>query len=402
MIAQFFRRAAWPIGVAIAGVGIFALLQVTKPKPAPNIEPPRPTSVEVVPAIRATSRPTVVAYGEVRPAVRTELVAQVGGRITAISASFIEGGAFEPGQVLLNIEDTDYLAVVDERQARVAAAKVDREQALADADVARKQLAGQKNPSPLALKEPQVARAQAALKAAETALSLAQTNLERTQITLPFSGRVQRQSADLGQYVGPGKVLGTVFGTDIAEVRLALTDNQLSSLGVPIGFSGEGKAALSVTLSAVVGGDPHYWQGQLVRIDAAIDPGTRSVYGTVRIEDPYGGSSEGVMPLAVGLYVDAEVEGRPIIDAVQIMAEGLRAGDEVFVLDGEGLLDVRKVEVVHRNRSTVLLSSGVEAGDLIIVSAIRNPIRGMRLQTIDAAGIAESASPKTQSEDNEA
>ena len=183
---------------------------------------------------------------------------------------------------------------------------------------------------------------------------------------------------------------------------MALTDNQLSSLGVPIGFSGEGKAALSVTLSAVVGGDPHYWQGQLVRIDAAIDPGTRSVYGTVRIEDPYGGSSEGVMPLAVGLYVDAEVEGRPIIDAVQIMAEGLRAGDEVFVLDGEGLLDVRKVEVVHRNRSTVLLSSGVEAGDLIIVSAIRNPIRGMRLQTIDAAGIAESASPKTQSEDNEA
>ena len=400
MIAQFFRRAAWPIGVALAGAAVFALLQVTKPKPAPNIEPPRPTSVEVVPSIRATSRPTVVAYGEVRPGVRTELVAQVGGRIVSVSPAFIEGGSFAPNEVLLKIEDTDYLAAVDEREARVAAAKVDLEQALADADVARKQLAGQKNPSPLALKKPQVAQAQAALKAAQTALSLAQTNLERTQVSLPFAGRVQRQSADLGQYVGPGKVLGTVFGTDVAEVRLALTDNQLASLGIPIGFSGEGENALSVTLSAVIGGEVHHWQGQLTRLDAAIDPGTRSVYGTVRVEDPYGsGAGEG-MPLAVGLYVDAEIEGRPIIDAVQIMAEGLRAGDEVFVLDGEGLLDVRKVEVVHRNRSTVLLSSGVEAGDLIIVSAIRNPVRGMRLQAMDSAGIAERTTTTTPPKDN--
>lgn len=226
------RRAAWPIGIGIAGIAVFVLLQVTKPKPLPNIEPPRPTSVEVVPSIRTTSRPTVVAYGEVRPGVRTEVVAQVGGRITSVSPAFIEGGSFAPNEVLLKIEDTDYLAAVDEREARVAAAKVDLEQALADADVARKQLAGQKNPSPLALKKPQVARAQAALKAAQTALSLAQTNLERTRVSLPFAGRVQRQSADLGQYVGPGKVLGTVFGTDVAEVRLALTDSQLDRKSV--------------------------------------------------------------------------------------------------------------------------------------------------------------------------
>ena len=112
-----------------------------------------PSSVDVVPAIRATTRPTVVAYGEVRPGVRTQLVAQVGGKITAIAPAFIEGGQFGPGDVLLSVEDTDYRAAVDERQARVAAAVVDLEQALADADVARKQLAGQKNPSSLALKK---------------------------------------------------------------------------------------------------------------------------------------------------------------------------------------------------------------------------------------------------------
>ena len=255
----------------------------------------------------------------------------------------------------------------------------------------------------MALKQPQVARAQSALKAAETALALAQTNLERTEISLPFTGRVESQAADLGQYVNPGKVLGTVFGTDYAEVRLALTANQLSALGVPIGFDGGENGGLPTTLSAVMGGTLHRWQGLLIGLDAAIDPTTRTVYGTVRISDPYGPEqSVSGMPLAVGLYVDAEIQGRLIVDAIQIAAEGLRAGDEVFVLDGEGLLDVRQAEVIHRSRHTALLSAGVEAGELVIVSAIRNPVRGMRLEAMGDKTIAETAPADVIADDNEA
>jgi len=402
MIARL-KRAAWPVGVGVAGIAIYGLLQVSKPQPAPSVQPPRPISVEVVPAVRTTTRPTVVAFGEVRPGVRTQLVAQVGGKITAVAPAFIEGGQFEPGDILLTIEDTDYRAAVDERQARVAAAQVDLEQALADADVARKQLAGQKSPSPLALKKPQVARAESALKAAETALALAVTNLERTRISLPFAGRVESQAADLGQYVNAGKVLGSVFGTDIAEVRLALTTSQLSALGIPIGFDGGETGGLPTTLSASLGGDVHRWQGSLTRLDAAIDPTTRTVYGTVQVEDPYGmAQSTSGMPMAVGLYVDAEIEGRLVADGIQIAAEGLRAGDMIFVLDGEGLLDVRQVEVIHRSRHSALLASGVEAGEQVIVSAIRNPVRGMRLEAMDTETVADSVGNQPELNDNEA
>lgn len=402
MIARL-KRAAWPVGVGVAGIAIYGLLQVSKPQPAPSVQPPRPISVEVVPAVRTTTRPTVVAFGEVRPGVRTQLVAQVGGKITAVASAFIEGGQFEPGDILLTIEDTDYRAAVDERQARVAAAQVDLEQALADADVARKQLAGQKSPSPLALKKPQVARAESALKAAETALALAVTNLERTRISLPFAGRVESQAADLGQYVNAGKVLGSVFGTDIAEVRLALTTSQLSALGIPIGFDGGETGGLPTTLSASLGGDVHRWQGSLTRLDAAIDPTTRTVYGTVQVEDPYGmAQSTSGMPMAVGLYVDAEIEGRLVADGIQIAAEGLRAGDMIFVLDGEGLLDVRQVEVIHRSRHSALLASGVEAGEQVIVSAIRNPVRGMRLEAMDTETVADSVGNQPVLNDNDA
>lgn len=402
MIATL-KRAAWPVGVGLAGIAAYVLLQVTKPEPAPSVQPPRPISVEVVPAVRTTTRPTVVAFGEVRPGIRTQLVAQVGGKITSIAPAFIEGGRFAPDDVLLTIEDTDYRAAVDERRARVAAAQVDLEQALADADVARKQLAGQKSPSPLALKKPQVARAESALKAAETALALAITNLERTRISLPFAGRVESQSADLGQYVNPGKVLGSVFGTDVAEVRIALTTNQLSALGIPIGFDGGEVGGLPTTLSASLGGAVYRWQGVLTRVDAAIDPTTRTVYGTVQVQDPYGlAQSTSGMPLAVGLYVDAEIEGRLVADGIQIAAEGLRAGDEIFVLDGEGLLDIRQVDVIHRSRHSALLASGVEAGEQVIVSAIRNPVRGMRLEAMDTEAVADNVGTEPDLDDNEA
>lgn len=402
MIATL-KRAAWPVGVGLAGIAAYVLLQVTKPEPAPSVQPPRPISVEVVPAVRTTTRPTVVAFGEVRPGIRTQLVAQVGGKITSIAPAFIEGGRFAPDDVLLTIEDTDYRAAVDERRARVAAAQVDLEQALADADVARKQLAGQKSPSPLALKKPQVARAESALKAAETALALAITNLERTRISLPFAGRVESQSADLGQYVNPGKVLGSVFGTDVAEVRIALTTNQLSALGIPIGFDGGEVGGLPTTLSASLGGAVYRWQGVLTRVDAAIDPTTRTVYGTVQVQDPYGlAQSTSGMPLAVGLYVDAEIEGRLVADGIQIAAEGLRAGDEIFVLDGEGLLDIRQVDVIHRSRHSALLASGVEAGEQVIVSAIRNPVRGMRIEAMDTEAVADNVGTEPDLDDNEA
>ena len=401
MISQL-RRAAWPIGVGLAGIAVYSVLQATKPQPAPSLQAPRPISVEVVPATRMTTRPLVLAYGEVRPGVRTELVAQVGGKVTRIAPIFTEGGRFAPADILMEIEDADYRAALEESKARVAAANVDLQQALADADVARKQLAGQRNPSPLALKEPQVARAESSLKAAEASLALAKTNLDRTQISLPFAGRVESQLVDIGQYVNPGKVLGSVFGTDVAEVRLALTTSQLMALGIPIGFEGRKESGLTTTLSVKMGQRVHRWQGTLIGLDAAIDPATRTVYGTVIVDDPYGATqSASGMPLAVGLYVDAEIQGRLAVDAIRIAAQGLRAGDEVFVLTGEGLLDIRQVDVIHRSRRSALLAAGVEAGEAVIVSAIRNPVRGMRLEAMDRGEIADSVIAEPTAQNNE-
>lgn len=386
------KKALIPLLVLLGGIGIVVLLNATKPKPDVAVEAPRPIRVHTQAAVVATNQLTVHTTGDVRATLRSDLVAQVAGRIIQVSDEFVEGGRFLAGETLLTIEDTDYRAALNEAEARVAAAEVDLETAFADADVARQQLAGVDSPSALALKKPQVTRAQLALEAAESGLSLARTNLERTKIALPYTGRLRSTAVDLGEYVGPGKVLASAFGTDRVEVRLPLTDNQLGALGVPIGYRAQNGAGLAVDFTAEVAGERRLWTGRVERLDAAIDPQTRVIYATAVVERPYDlVEAPSAMPLAVGLFVEAAIAGRILTDTIAIPSDGLRAGDRVFILDVKGQLEIRNVEVIYSNTRETFLASGIASGEAVITSAIRNPIPGMALESINAESEAISA-----------
>jgi RND family efflux transporter MFP subunit len=327
----------------------------------------------------------VVTQGEVRSRVTIELVAQVGGRITAVSREFVEGGSVTPGETLITIEDTDYRLSLSQADARVAEATVAVQLARADANVARQQLRNTDNPSDLALKKPQLAESMARLKAADADLQQAQVNLQRTQVSLPFRGRMARTYVDLGQYVAPGTPLGQAFATDKVEVRLPINDAQLASLGLPIGYVADEGGGLTVEFSARVAGQQQLWTGKLVRLDAAIDSSTRLLYAIAELSDPYGANaSQNGMPLAVGLYVAARIRGREIADAVKIPRKALRAGDTVYVVNSDGLLEIRSVEVSYSSRDFAVINTGLDSGDQVIVSTIRNPLPGMALQASES------------------
>ena len=170
----------------------------------------------------------------------------------------------------------------------------------------------------------------------------------------------------------------------MAEVRLPLTDADIAALGVPIGFEAPEGAGLPVQLSTDVAGATRRWSGQLVRLDASLDPRTRSTFGTVEVADPFD-VADGDMPMAPGLFVAAEIEGRTLADVLAIPAAGLRAGGRVFIMNDDDVLEIRSVIVAHATARMAYLSSGVSEGDRVIVSPIRNPVEGMALSAIEEA-----------------
>ena len=365
------------------GIGAYALLHVSKPPPEKSEEGPRPISVYTESVKQEPVMLKVTTQGDVRARTQIDLVTQVGGRIVSVSPHFTEGGEIEPGISLLKIEDEDYRLAFSQANANVAEAKVGVEQALADADVARKQLRNTPNPSPLALKKPQVAQAQSRLVAAQANLDQSSLNLKRTDISLPFKGRLISTRVDIGQYVTPGTIIGRAFATKVVEIRLPLNDSQLSALGLPIGYTAPEGEGLDVDFSAKVAGKIQQWHGKMVRLDASIDPTTRMLFASAMVLDPYGkNASDDGMPMAVGLFVEAHITGRELSDAHIIPRSALRAGDQVFLIK-EGQLELREVTVVHSSSTRAIISEGLALGEKVIVSPIRNPIQGMALAEVE-------------------
>jgi len=394
-------KIAVPVAILLGGIGVYKMLEASKPEPEKKAEAVRPLSVYVESAEQSDVSLLVSTQGEVRARTEVNLVAQVAGTIMSISSEFTEGGIVSPGVTLINIDDTDYKLALLQAQAAVAEAEVKVQEALAIADVARKQLQNSENVSAFALRRPQVAQAKARLIAARASLSQAELNLSRTQISLPFDGRVMKKNVGIGQYVSPGTSLGVAFSTSVVEVRVPLDDDELASLDLPIGFIANEKDPLIVNLSATVAGKLQIWQGELVRLDASVDSQTRTLYGQVEIKSPYKENvSQNDMPLAVGLYVQAEIEGRKMTEATVIPRDALRAGNNVFVINSEDRLDIRKVNVVHSSEKRAIIGSGVEPDELVIISSIRNPIPGMRVSALEYETSEKTATKKISKDES--
>lgn len=373
-------RVLLPVLVLGAGAGSFLALHAFKPRPEQDPAGARPRTVFVATVEEVSRSLEVHTQGEVTPRTAISLVAQVGGRIIRVSEQFSPGGRFEAGETLLELEDVDYRLALREAEASVASAELALQQALADADVARQQLAGTPSPSDLGLRKPQIADARAALEAARSRLQRARLDLERTRIALPFAGRIVTTDAHLGQYINAGSALAAVFATDRVEVRLPLTDRQLAALGLALGAQAQDHNR-SVRFSAELAGAYQEWSGRLERIDANIDPASRLVYATAVLDDPYGeGRSPRGMPMAVGLFVDARLEGRLVDGAQSIPATALRPGDRVFVVDDNARLQFRSVEVLHREDDTILVSAGLRPGERVVVSPLDDAVPGMALE----------------------
>jgi len=384
IVVSVLKRAIGPLVVILLTALTVGGLVRNAPQPeVGEVEAVR-IGVYTESAKRTAASAEVTVYGEVRPRVQIDVISEVAGRIIEVSPSFTEGGSILAGEPLLMIEPRDYIVAVSEAKARLAAREFELAQALADADVAKKQLANETNPSALALKLPQIAQARAALEAAEVGLERAESDLQRTEVSLPFDARITQTSVDEGQYLGLGRTIASVFSTDVAEVRLPFTDADIAALGVPIGYEAEEGEGLRVRLSADTAGATRQWLGRLVRLDASLDPRTRTTFGTVEVRNPFA-NSEGAMPMAPGLFVSAVIEGRSLSDVLAIPAAGLRAGGRVFIMNDDDLLEIRSVRVAHANSDIAYLSNGISEGDRVIVSPIRNPVPGMALSSIQEA-----------------
>jgi RND family efflux transporter MFP subunit len=394
-VGKFFRFLL-PLGlIGLSVVIVAVLIAIAQSKhPERKDAAAQAVLVEAIPAELSTLNFVVHSQGAVEPRTETTLVAEVSGQIVSVSPNFIAGGFFREGEALLQIDPSDYetallraQAALASRRAQYADQKARSEQALKDWE----NLGRQGEPSDLVLRKPQLAEAQAGVQAAEAELQQAERDLQRTRIRVPYDGLVREKRVDVGQFVAAGTPLGVTFAIDIAEIRLPLSGNDLDYLNLPSATRLDNAQRVPVTLTADEGGVGGAWQGQIVRTEGVIDRTSRVLYAVAEVVDPYGVLGRSDRPeLKVGTFVRAEIQGRQAEDVVVLPRAVLRPDQTVLIANAERRLEVRPVTVARAEPRKVYISSGIEAGELVITTSMDAPIPGTQLAI---AGAPSEASP---------
>lgn len=364
-------------------------------KPVPDVMEIPPPLVRVAGAtLKRTVFPVVArSQGVVQPRTRTVLTAEVGGRVIAISPHFRPGGFFAQDEVLVKLDPADFevalvtaKAAVTDAEATLLDEKARAEQALEG----WKALGRKGEPSVMLSRAHQVARAEANVASAQALVKRAERDLERTELRAPYVGQVLRQEVDVGQVIGAGADIGDLFAIDYVEVRLPVPEREMPFLQLPHLHRGQERAdpGAQVRLMANEGGKPSLWEGQLVRVEGAVDTGTRQTIAVAQVVDPFGKREDQSAPLKIGQFVEAEIIGVPLADVFVLPRSAVRAGNEIIMITNDNRLRRLTVTPLAGDTKHIVISAlddaGPKEGDVLCVTPIPFPVDGARvLPTID-------------------
>lgn len=374
-----------PLGVIFLAVIVVIGMAMASKGKRPDRQDNGKTAVlvEAIPAEARSLNFIVRSQGTVRPRTQTTLVAQVSGIVVSVSDDYVPGGFFRAGEVLIEIDPSDYRtalkraeATLASRKARLSEEKSRSEQSVKD----WRNLGRAGDPPDLVMRKPQLADALANVQAAEAEVEKARRDLQRTKISVPYDGLLRERRVDLGQYVTPGSQLGVVFAVDTAEVRLPLAATDLAYLDLPPSIDTHIEDYPQVSLSAEIGGEIKTWDARLIRTEGVLDESSRVLYAVASIVDPYGLLGQSSQEeLRMGTFVSAAIDGRYVNNVVVLPRYVLRNDNTVLVANSERELEVRDVTVARAEARLVFITEGVSDGELVVTTTLDAPIPGTRL-----------------------
>lgn len=382
--------------LAVLAIGIIIVLFFKYGKPVPEqvdsvaVEPP------VIDVLQINPGPivmTVHTQGTVKPWLEIDVLSQVTGEVKEVGASFAEGGFFSKGDSLVQVDKLNYETALLRALAKLA----DAEQLLAvekgRALQAKREWRNlqDENANALFLRKPQLQSAEAQVAAAKGDVASAKLDLKYTNINLPFAGRVKVTHVNLGQFVSNGMKVASVFSTEKVEVRLPLSDNQVSLLDLPINHGNKSLVdGVPVLLNGVFSGQTWQWQGVIKRTSAEIDDRSRFFYAVAEVYEPFK-QVDAKPPLNIGQFVRAEIRGRIVDNAMILPRRALRAGNSIWVVDKFNKLRATKVNVLQSLDDQVTVQLNSESDTLCIaISSVAGLNEGFEVIPLAQGSLGEA------------
>ncbi|WP_017221637.1 efflux RND transporter periplasmic adaptor subunit [Moritella dasanensis] len=383
-----YKNVSIPLSIILFTFICMTLLSVIRPQSQISPEINRFPSVRYMDVAFDDAVIPIFSRGIVAAKTQISLNSEVTARVKSVADNFTAGGYFNAGDVLLSMDDEAYQLEVIKKKQAVDGALLHLAEAKAKAHVARRGVSSKA--TNFARHIPQINDAKSRVKAAEADLRLANIKLERAVIKAPFSGRVKTVSVGRGQLVNSGEIIGEIYALDKMHVRLPVADKYLTLMDLPFkvtSFSHDehtehsaGKHTVKmplVTLSVSVNNKRYQWQGTITGTEGGLAENRLQYVVAEVLNDP-----EQPLYLQPGRFVTAEIAGREFEQVVIIPRLALRNDNKVWLLDAEQRLKIVLVDVLHQGKEQVYITSGLNAGDKLILTPLDVAVDGMKLNVV--------------------
>ncbi len=372
------------ITILAAGIGGFVVLKKMKKPPVQTQTVERGVPVEAVRAERTDIPVHVAGLGQITSRRVVPLSAEVAGRVTSVHPDLYEGEIIKKGEVLLTIDERDFRLDYEIAEARLKNLRRDHE--LAAKELKRLRALYEKNKvgtlSAVEKAESAMNTIMDRVSQVEQAMRLAALRLERSVIRAPFTCRIAEVTVKANEYVTPGKKLVTIVDDADLEIIVSLDSRDVINwlrfdadrdLENPNWFQGLKSADCRIvwTEDEKVRG-----MGKLDRV-VRFDPRTRTVLVAARIVR----SLEPAFPLVDGMFCRVTIAGRTLESVFALPRQAVSFENTVYVAVNDRL-QTRPVKVARFEEGQAIISDGLAAGDIVVVTRLEQPLENTLLSVI--------------------
>jgi membrane fusion protein (multidrug efflux system) len=231
---------------------------------------------------------------------------------------------------------------------------------------------------------------QAQVLAAEAQLQQSQINLGYTEIRAPIDGKIGRTAVTIGNYVGPSTgILTSIVSQDPMHVVFPVSTR--NALDLSRGMANEQDAV--VIKIRLPDGRLYGQTGKLDFIDntVALNTDTMILRGVVPNPLLPAKSAGNMRDLVDGEFVTVILEDAKPVEAVTIPRAAVltdQAGDYVFAVGPDNRVQQRRVQLGQSSPTTVVVRSGLTAGESIITEGVQRARPGLMVTPSPASAPA--------------
>lgn len=354
--------------MAAAGAG---LLLSGCEQPAPP--PAEATLVRAVPVQVAQFDRTATLTGEIQARHESSLGFRVAGKV--VERRVDVGAAVKGGDLLARLDNQDQTNAVQSAESDVTAAQAFVEQSRTQEERQRKLLAdGFTTRVQYDNAQKRYSQAQAELGSAEAKLRAAQDTLSYTELRADRDGVITAKAAEPGQVVAAGQMV----------LRLADPKEREAVFQVPgASLRSENRTGLPPVEVRLVGDPKIVAEGTIREVSPNVDPVTRTY--TVKVALP---DAPAAFLLGSSVAGRAKLPARPVVNLPSSALFQTAKGDPAVwvVARPADTVSLRPIDVLQYDTGTVTVSSGLEAGDMVVIGGVQKLRPGQKVSIRQGGG----------------